>query len=90
MSDQTTVDGNTAAGMLGEIFPFEMTSVKAICVGCGATDELGAQVAFMDAPGLVLRCVHCESVLIRMVESRNRYWLDLRGVVCLEIPRAEV
>jgi Family of unknown function (DUF6510) len=79
------LDGNAAAGMLGEIFPFDVTMVQTLCAGCGSLEQVGAQTVYADAPGVVVRCVHCESVLIRVVHGGGRYWLDLRGVVCLQI-----
>lgn len=82
---QSGLDGNTAAGMLGEIFPFDMTTVSATCGGCGMIEPIGAETAYLDAPGLVLRCAHCQSVMLRMVRAPTRAWLDLQGVRCLEI-----
>ena len=38
------------------------------------------------APGLVARCPGCEEVLLRLVRTPDRAWLDLRGIVALEIP----
>ena len=35
---ENKLDGNAAAGILQEIFPFEMTLVQATCTGCGATN----------------------------------------------------
>jgi hypothetical protein len=35
---------------------------------------------------MVMRCVHCDTVLIRVVRGGGRYWLDMRGCVCLQIP----
>jgi hypothetical protein len=40
---------------------------------------------YAHAPGVVIRCPHCESVLMRIVSGGGRYWLDLRGVRYLEI-----
>lgn len=85
MDDDRTLDGNAAAGLLAEVFPFEMTMVRSWCTGCGSFEEVGAQTAYADAPGLVIRCAHCENVLIRVVHGGGRYWLDLRGVYCLQI-----
>ena len=44
--DEQRLDGNAAGGILGEVFAFEITSAKAGCVHCGATGELGAQMAY--------------------------------------------
>ncbi|MFL5821334.1 MAG: DUF6510 family protein [Solirubrobacteraceae bacterium] len=79
------LDGNAAAGHLQEVFPFEMTLVHTTCSGCGAVEPLGATDDYASAPGLVLRCRHCQSVLVRMVRGADRYWCDLRGVSCIEI-----
>jgi hypothetical protein len=79
------LDGNAVGGLLAQIFPFEMTSIHALCAGCGATDDAGTLAVYFDAPGTVIRCAHCQNVLIRIVHGPGRYWLDLRGAVCLEI-----
>jgi hypothetical protein len=84
--DDGRLDGNTMAGPLGEIFPFDATTVVAQCTGCGATEVLGREMVYADAPGMIMRCVHCDTVLIRMVRGGGRTWLDMRGVVCLQIP----
>jgi Family of unknown function (DUF6510) len=84
-SEERRVDGNAAAGLMSEIFPFEMTMVKTMCSTCGMMEPAGAQVVYLDAPGMVMRCLHCENVLIKIVHGGGRYWLDMRGVACLEI-----
>jgi hypothetical protein len=84
-SDTPHLDGNAAAGLLEEIFPFDITTAQAICAGCNAMEPVGAHTAYVNCPGLVIRCLHCESVLIRVVHGPGRYWLDLHGVSCLEI-----
>jgi hypothetical protein len=40
---------------------------------------------YVHAPGTVVRCPHCEAVLMRIVRGRDRVWLDLSGVRSLEI-----
>lgn len=79
------LDGNAAAGLLGAIFPFEMTLAVAICDGCGATGQVASLTVFTEAPGLIARCPGCGAVLMRVVEGRGRYWLDLRGLRSLEL-----
>ena len=83
-SDQR-LDGNAAGGVLGMIFPFEMTMAVATCAGCGASNTLGAVAAYMHGMGVVLRCPGCDTALIRVVHARDRYYLDLRGVRALQI-----
>jgi hypothetical protein len=40
----------------------------------------------MDAPGTVVRCAHCKSVLMRVVRGPDRTWLDLSGLGSVELP----
>ena len=82
---ENKLDGNAAAGTLQEIFPFDMTLVQATCTGCGATNTIGALVAYVHGMGTVVRCPSCDTVLIRVVHARGRYWLDMQGVRVLQI-----
>ncbi len=82
---ENKLDGNAAAGMLQEIFPFDMTLVQATCAGCGTTNLIGATAAYMHGMGTVIRCPSCDTVLIRIVHARGRHLLDMRGVGVLEI-----
>jgi NAD-dependent SIR2 family protein deacetylase len=82
---ENKLDGNAAAGILQEIFPFEMTLVQATCTGCGATAAIGALAAYMHGMGTVVRCPSCDTVLIRVVHVKGRYYLDMRGVRVLQI-----
>ncbi len=84
-SSDNRLDGNAAAGLLGAIFPFEMTLAVAVCDGCGAMGQVAALTVYADAPGLIARCPGCEAVLMRVVEGRGRYWLDMRGLRSLEL-----
>jgi hypothetical protein len=82
---ENKLDGNAAAGILQEIFPFEMTLVQATCTGCGATDAIGALAVYMHGMGAVVRCPSCDTALIRVAQAKGRYWLDMRGVRVLQI-----
>jgi hypothetical protein len=46
---------------------------------------MGAVMVYANAPGTVLRCPQCESVLMRIVSNGGRHWLDARGISWLEI-----
>ena len=82
---ENKLDGNAAAGILQEIFPFEMTLVQATCTGCGTTNALGATAAYMHGMGTVVRCPACDTALIRVTPIKGRYFLDMRGVRVLQI-----
>jgi Zn finger protein HypA/HybF involved in hydrogenase expression len=79
------LDGNAAAGMLRELFTFELTTARGRCDNCGAVAEVGAVFVYANAPGIVLRCPQCESVLLRVSADDGRYWMDVRGLTWLEI-----
>ncbi len=84
--EQSRLDGNAVAGLLGEVLSFEPTSARTICAGCGADALLGALPAYTRAPGAVLRCPGCEGVQLRVAtDDEGRLWLDLSGIRCLEI-----
>ena len=82
---ENQLDGNAAADILQEIFPFDMTLVQATCAGCGATDVIGALAVYMQGMGTVIRCRSCDTALIRVAHAKGRYWLDMRGVRVLQI-----
>jgi hypothetical protein len=82
---ENKLDGNAAAGILQEIFPFEMTLVQTTCTGCGATNTIGATAAYMHGMGTIVRCPSCDNVLIRIAHAGGRYLLDMRGVRVLQI-----
>ena len=83
--DERKLDGNAAAGVLAEIFTFEMTTAHCACANCGATGEVGAQMAYVSEIGTVVRCAACDNALIRVASAPGRYWLDLRGVEYLQL-----
>ena len=82
---ETWVDGNVLAGALRELFAVDVTTSQGTCTGCGAVAPLADAQVFTRAPGLVARCPGCGGVLLRVVRGPGRAWLDLRGVICLEI-----
>ena len=82
---ENKLDGNAAAGILQELFPFEMTSVQVTCTGCGLTGAVGTLAVYMHSMGTVVRCPACDTVLMRVVHANGQYWLDMRGVRVLQI-----
>ena len=86
--DDRRLDGNAAGGLLGEVFPFEMTTAEVVCAGCGARAPVGAVMVYAHGMGMILRCAGCDTALIRIARTRGRYWLDLRGTSSLRIDAA--
>ena len=86
---EAKVDGNAIGGLLREIFTMEMTTAETTCASCGAVNEVGRVDVYLRAPGVVVRCPGCEQVLMRIVRGPGRYWIDLRGMRCLEFAAPE-
>jgi Family of unknown function (DUF6510) len=84
------LDGNAIGGVLAEIFGTDMTVAVGVCRACGATGQVAELHVYMRAPGIVVRCPTCESVLVKIVQSGRRTWLDLSGLrtLALETPPA--
>ncbi len=87
MNGQLMLDGNAVAGLLDSLFENEMTTSATECAACGQTAEVGALLAFTQAPGIVLRCPTCESVVMRIVETPNAVYFDARGAAYLRLKR---
>ena len=76
----THLDGNVAAGTLGEIFVCEPTTAIATCATCGMTGTLAAALAYVSDMGTVLRCPSCTAVLLRFARTPDALRTDMRGM----------
>jgi ribosomal protein L40E len=74
------VDGNAIGGLLQEVFGAEMTSAASICRSCGASRPVGELAVYVRAPGTVVRCRSCDSVLMVFVRAHERTCVDLLGL----------
>jgi hypothetical protein len=81
------LDANATAGLLYEIFGVEMTASPTECAHCGNEAEVGALLAFIQGPGIVLRCSTCENVVLRVVQTPEAVYLDARGAIYLRLAR---
>ena len=79
------LDGNAMAGALGEIFVRDMTMARIVCGGCGTMEAIGAERAYVHAPGVVLRCRNCDNAVVVMVTAGDRQLISFRGAARLEI-----
>ena len=64
-----------------------MTAVPSQCAHCGNVAEVGSTHAWMEGPGVVLRCSICHEVVLRIVETPTHHYVDARGAVYLRSPR---
>jgi hypothetical protein len=79
------LDGNAIGGLLLELYGVEMTDATGVCGSCGAQEQVARLHVYLDAPGVVARCCHCEAVMLRIVRAPGRTWIDLSGTGCLEL-----
>lgn len=81
------VDGNAIGGLLHEVFGTEMTDSASVCVcvcgSCGAARQVAELAVYLHAPGTVVRCRSCDSVLMVFVKIHDRTCVDLMGLAAL-------
>src|SRR5258708_20805040 len=84
---QLRLDGNAAAGMLREVFAYDLSAAGGACASCGAIAEIGSQHLYMYplSPGAVLRCQFCQGILMVFVNAGDRYRLGMPGLKWLDI-----
>jgi hypothetical protein len=85
-ADDRALDGSAAAGPLSEVFAFDVTVARTVCAACRDARAVAELRAYLQAPGIVLRCASCGAVQLRHVRSAGGAWLDLRGVEVLQMP----
>jgi hypothetical protein len=78
------LDGNAIGGLLLDVFGAEMTTATGVCGSCGATSVVAELTVYRRAPGTVVRCRSCESVLMVFVERSEIVCVDLGGLTKLQ------
>ena len=86
--DALMLDGNSVAGLLGEVFAVEMTTAMGTCGNCGATGPLGATHVYRGA-GIVMRCPRCGNILVTIVEEDTRVSFGFPGVRTIKVNAGE-
>ena len=79
------VDGNALAGPLSEMFSVDVTSALGTCAGCGDTTVLARARVYLDPMGYVVRCSHCDDVLMTVVTASGRALVELTGLSRLRL-----
>ena len=80
------LDANAAAGLLREIFVHDATVAQIQCATCDSTAAVGSLRLYAAPMGAILRCTHCDGVLMRAVHTPHGRWLDIGGARCLKFP----
>jgi hypothetical protein len=81
--EASVLDGNAIGGLLLEVFGTEMTAAVSICSSCGATRQVAELAVYQPGLGTVVRCRHCERVLMVFVRARGVTCVDLWGLASL-------
>jgi hypothetical protein len=82
--DDGALDGNAIGGLLHEVFGTEMTTAEATCGHCGSTAQVAEAVVYVRAPGTVMRCRTCTSVLAVVVRRQEMNCVDMSGLAALQ------
>jgi DNA-directed RNA polymerase subunit RPC12/RpoP len=77
------LDGNAAAGLLQEIFALDITAAQIQCEACGSTMAVGSLRLYAASMGAVLRCTHCDRIVMRTVHTPHGRWLEMAGAGCV-------
>ena len=78
------VDGNAIGGLLIDVFGTEMTAAGSTCATCGATRPVAQLVVYQQAPGTVVRCRTCGSVLMVFVTAHDQYAIQAFEINALD------
>ena len=71
---------NAIAGLLLEVFGAEMTTATGVCGSCGASGYVAELEVYLRAPGTVVRCRSCRSVVMVLVTVRGITCVDRSGL----------
>ena len=78
------LDGNAIGGMLMDVFGTDMTAASSTCGTCGAIRPVAELLVYMRAPGIVVRCRTCGSVMMVFVKAHGvTCAVDLAGMASL-------
>ncbi|MGD2103392.1 MAG: DUF6510 family protein [Acidimicrobiia bacterium] len=85
MIEDRFLDGNSLGGVLYDVFGRDLTAAVGRCGNCGATNPVGVMHVYRVAPGDVVRCPGCQSVLLVIVETPTTRRVSFRMLSWVEI-----
>jgi hypothetical protein len=77
------LDGNAIGGLLIDVFGTELTAMNSTCGTCGTSRPVAGLAVYRQAPGIVVRCRTCGSVLMVFVRAHGVIGVDLAGLASL-------
>ena len=81
--EDRVLDGNAIGGMLLEVFGAEMTTATGTCGSCGTVGQVAELAVYRPGLGTVVRCRHCDNVLMVFVQVRGITCVDTEGLASL-------
>lgn len=85
---ELTVDGSGVGGLLLEVFGVDMTATPGECAHCHTVSVVGTMRVYMRGPGVIIRCPACAEVVVRIVRTPRRTYVDASGAIGIDAPRA--
>ncbi len=86
MTSDDHLDGNALGGLLRDLFGREMTDQRGCCAACGTINPLGAAMVYRDAPGDVVRCSNCGTVVLVAISVPTGVRVSFGALRWIEIP----
>jgi hypothetical protein len=80
-----TIDGSGVGGLLLEVFGVDMTGTPGECAHCHTVSVVGTMRVYLRGPGVVIRCPACAEVIVRIVRTPRRTFIDTSGAVGLTV-----
>jgi hypothetical protein len=84
----STLDGNAAGGLLSEVFAFDATAARTICVGCARVASIAELRLYAIEMGAVLRCPSCDGAVICIGRTPRGLCLHLQGATTVVVTSA--
>jgi hypothetical protein len=79
LDEPPPLDGNAGAGVLRELFAFDMTAASVTCGGCGVVAQVGELGLYGGRMGAIFRCTHCDTAVIRLTRTPTGFRIDMHG-----------
>jgi flavoprotein len=78
------VDGNAAAGPLGEVLRLDVTTAIGTCRHCSTAAALSEAIVERDAEGVIVLCRSCGHTLVTYIKREGRQYLEFAGLLSLD------
>jgi hypothetical protein len=73
------LEGNATVTLVQELFTCDVTIARAQCEACDSIVGVGFLRPYAATMGAVLRCTHCDGILMRAVHTPHGRWLEMKG-----------